>query len=177
MDTLKLNINLSIRPERPEDEPFLRELRADFDTERLLLDHSSLEDEERAHLLESQFQAREKSLKEANWDKTHCIIEIDEHPIGTFVTMQDSEEIRLADICIDKLHRGMGIGAAIIQCVQGEGQQSKRVVRLHVERDNPAALAFYEKMGFRFLEDRVTHLFLEWTPPELANKTLYFPGQ
>jgi hypothetical protein len=34
-------------------------------------------------------------------------------------------------------------------------------VRIHVERQNPA-LALYERLGFRLLEDRGVYLFLEW---------------
>ena len=42
---------------------------------------------------------------------------------------------------------------------------------------NTAAITFYEHMGFRLLEDRITHYFMEWVPPSMQGTKLYFPGQ
>jgi hypothetical protein len=44
-----------------------------------------------------------------------------------------------------------------------EADGNGRPVRIHVERQNPA-LAFYERLEFRLLEDRGVYLFLEWQP-------------
>ena len=171
-----INVQLNVRPARDEDEPFLDELRAELDNERLLFDHAMLEEEEKKLLLEIQNEAYKRHYENADWEKMHCIIEFDGKPVGTFINFYDDEEIRLADIVIAKSHRGLGVGFAVIQGVQGEAENSKRPLRLHVEKTNPA-LQLYEQMGFRLLEDRGSHLFLEWTPPSLQGKTLYFPGQ
>ena len=167
-------VNLTVRPVRDEDEPFLDAIRAEFDSERLLFDHTQLEEEEKKLLLDIQNQAYKKHFDNADWDRKHCIIECNGEPAGTFIIFQDKEEIRLADIVIARNYRGLGMGFAVIQSIQAESAQSERPLRLHVTKDNPA-LSFYEQLGFRLLEDRVTHLFLEWTPPSMQGKTIYFP--
>ena len=171
-----MNKMLTMRPVRPEDEPFLRELRAEHDVERLHL-HDVDPDFEamKKVILTHQFEGHAKHYKDVNWDRKDCIIEVDGEPVGRFIVMQNSEEIRLADIVIASAHRGKGIGHAVIEGTQGECIQSKRPLRLHVDKFNPA-LQFYQQLGFRLLEDRETHLFMEWTPPNLQGKTMYFPG-
>lgn len=163
------------RPVRDEDEPFLKALREENLSEKLLLDYTTLEEEEKRLLIGIQRTAQEKSLHSADWDKMQCLIEFRGEPAGVFWTFQDSEEILLADIVISSKFRNLGIGFAIIQSVQMESMQSKRPLRLHVEKENPA-FHLYERMGFRPIEDRGFHLFMEWTPPNMQGKTLYFPG-
>ena len=167
---------LTMRPTEPEDEPFLKALRAEHDTERLFLDHLPPEMEETKKLiLDSQYAAHAHHYANVDWDRKDCVIVVDGEPVGRFIVMQNGEEIRLADIVVSKAHRGKGIGLAVIQGIQGESMQSKRPIRLHVDRNN-AALSFYQQMGFHLLEERETHHFMEWRPPTLEDKTRHFPG-
>lgn len=172
-----MNKLLTMRPVIPEDEPFLRKLRAEHDVERLHLQDNDPDMEHmRKIILDSQFEGHSKHYKDVNWDRKDCLIEVDGEPVGRFIVMQNSEEVRLADIVIAAAHRGKGIGHAVIEGTQGECVQSKRPLRLHVEKLNPA-LQFYQQMGFRLLEDRETHFFMEWTPSSLQGKTMYFPNE
>jgi ribosomal protein S18 acetylase RimI-like enzyme len=45
--------------------------------------------------------------------------------------------------------------------VQARAAAAGRSVTIHVERMNPA-LALYERLGFRLVEDKGVYLFLEW---------------
>ena len=168
---------LTMRPVMPEDEPFLRELRAEHDAERLHLQDWGEEQElARKLILEHQFEGHTKHFQNVNWDRKDCLVLVDDEPVGRFIVMQNAEEVRLADIVIAGKYRGQGIGHAVIEGTQGECIQSKRPLRLHVEKFSPA-LQFYQSLGFRLLEDRQTHFFMEWTPPNLMGKTLFFPGK
>ena len=171
-----VQVNLVVRIERDEDEPFLTQLRNEVDHERLLFDQVQLEEEEKKLLLDIQAEAHRRFFKNVDWDKRHCIIEFNGEPAGAFIVYQDKEEIRLADIVISQKFRGLGVGFAVVQNIMAESAQSERPLRLHVVKDSPA-LQWYEQMGFRLLEDRVSHMFMEWLPPNLQGKTLYFPGQ
>ena len=171
-----VQVNLNARPVRDEDEPFLKALRAEMDSERLLFDSVDLAEEEKKLILDLQYRGHRKHFDDINWEKSECVIEFDGKPAGFFIVMQDKDEIQLADIVVTGDFRGLGIGFAIIQGIQGEAAQSKRPLRLHVAKVNPA-LRLYERMGFQLLEDRVTHLFLEWLPPNMQGQKLYFPGQ
>ncbi len=169
---------LTLRPARDDDEPFLRSLKAEEDSERLFLDdwHPDRE-KEKQKIIGLQFAAHERYYtKDINWDHKRCVIEMNGAPVGRLTVCQNSEEIRIADIVISRHFRGMGIGEAMIEANKHESRQSKRPIRLHVERFNPA-FQYYERMGFRLIEDRGSHFFMEWVPETMIGRALYFPGQ
>lgn len=174
-----MNVFLKLRPVGPDDEPFLRELRAQIDAERLGLQYWSPESEQLARqIMAFQFKAHSAHYQKvkSNWDTKDCIIELDGKPVGRFILTQGSKEIYLADIAVDRAHRGKGLGQAVIESTKAECVQSKRVLRLHVDPLNPA-LQFYLALGFRVLEQQATHFLMEWTPPNLAGKTMVFAPQ
>ena len=169
---------LKMRPADPDDEPFLRKLRAEVDSERLFLHTWSEEDADEAKkLLDFQFRAHAHHHKTQDVDQKDVIIEIDGVPAGRFILVQDSYEIRLADIEVARDFRGKGIGAAVINAIKGESTQSKRPIRLMVERMN-TALQFYLTLGFVVVEHYDLNLLMEWVPPTMPGKTQYhFGGQ
>lgn len=172
-----MNAVLSMRPADPDDEPFMRQLRQEIDSERLFLHMWPEEDEKMARqLLDMQFRAHSTHHKNADWDKKDVIVELDKVPAGRFILMQDSNEIRLADIEVARQFRGMGIGAAIIDGIKGESIQSKRPIRLYVDKHNQA-VHFYHQLGFRVIQDCEMNFFMEWTPPTMPDKTQYFFGK
>lgn len=170
-----MNALLKLRPMRPEDEPFLRELRAQVDSERLGLQYWSPEQQELAQQLKDmQFRAHSAHYRKlkSNWDTRDCVIELGGEAVGRFVLTQNSEEIRLADITVHSAHRGKGIGHAVIDGVKSECVQSKRVLRLHVDYSNPA-LQFYASIGFRVIEQHPVYCLMEWEPPTIG-KSIHF---
>ena len=53
---------------------------------------------------------------------------------------------------LDEAHRAQGLGVQLLgRALMYFRQRGRRAVRLHCAEDNPAALAFYEKHGFRRL--------------------------
>lgn len=171
-----MNAVLTLRPVRPEDEPFLRELRGQVDSERLGLQYWSPAEQELAQkIMEQQFKAHAahyRTLK-ANWDTKDCIIELGGQAVGRFIVTQSSKEVYLADIAVHRDHRGKGLGHAVIDGVKGECLQSKRVLRLHVDPLNPA-LQFYAQLGFQVIEQKPTCFLMEWVPPSLQGRTQHF---
>lgn len=171
-----MNAVLMLRPVRAEDEPFLQQLRAQVDVERLGLQYWSPEAVELARqIVDFQFKAHSAHYRrvKANWDTKDCIIELSGQPVGRFIVTQGGQEIYLADIAVDRAHRGMGLGQAVIDSVKAECIQSKRILRLHVDPMNEA-LQFYVALGFRVIEQQPTHLLMEWVPPNLVGKTTVF---
>lgn len=171
-----MNALLKLRPIRPEDEPALRELRGQLDTERLGLQYWSPEQQALAEkLVQHQFAAHEAHFKrvKSKWDTKDCAIELDGQVVGRFIVRQDSKEVHLADITVHGAHRGKGLGQAVLDAVMGECLQSKRVLRLYVDLDNPA-LQFYARLGFQVIERHPLHCLMEWVPATAPGKTLYF---
>ena len=171
-----MNGLIKLRPVDPDDEPFLRDLRAQIDSERLGLQYWSPEAEQLARtLLALQFKAHNAHYRKvkSNWDTKDCVIELDGQRVGRFIVTQDSKIVHLADIAVHRDHRGKGIGLAVIDSTKAECTQSKRVLRLHVDPMNPA-MQFYLQLGFRVIEQLPTHFLMEWLPPTMQGKKLYF---
>lgn len=175
-----MNALIKLRPVDPDDEPFLRDLRAQIDSERLGLQFWAPEAEQLAQaIMAMQFKAHNAHYNKvkSNWDTKDCIIELDGQRAGRFIVTQDSNVVHLADIAVHRDHRGKGIGQAVIDATKAECVQSKRALRLHVDPLNPA-VQFYAHLSFRIVEQHPTHFLMEWVPPAMQGKTLYFaPGK
>jgi ribosomal protein S18 acetylase RimI-like enzyme len=171
-----MNAALKLRPVDPDDEPILRELRGQVDSERLGLQYWSPEQEQLARqIIDLQFRghATHHSRLKANWDTKDCVIELDGAVVGRFIVTQGSREVYLAEITVHRDHRGKGIGQAVIDGIKGECIQSKRTLRLHVDPQN-SALQFYLQLGFRVVEADPVRLLMEWVPPTAPGDPTYF---
>ncbi len=172
-----MNALLKLRPVDPDDEPFLRELRAQVDSERLGLQYWSPEAEQLAQkILAMQFKAHSAHYRKvkSNWDTKDCVIELDGQRVGRFIVTQDSKVVHLADIAVHRNHRGKGIGQAVIDSTKAECIQSKRTLCLHVDPLNPA-VQFYQHLGFRIVEQKPTHYLMEWVPPTMQGRKMFSP--
>ena len=173
-----MNAMLQLRPVDADDEPFLRELRAQVDVERLGLQYWDAESIELARsIVDLQFRAHAAHYKTVknNWDTKDCIILFNGHRAGRFIVTQDGKVVHLADIVVHAAFRGMGVGAAVIEAMKAECEHSKRLLRLRVDPDN-SALQFYLNLGFRVIEQDPVRYLMEWVPQSLQGKTIYFGG-
>lgn len=169
---------LTLRPVRADDEPFLRNLRAHVDVERLGLQHWKNDDESvemARRVVDMQFAAHAahyRQVKSAR-DTKDCIIELNGHPVGRFIVTQDAERVNLSDIAVHPNFRGQGIGVAVIQSTMNECQGSKRLLHLQVDVDN-SVLQLYLNLGFRVIGEGASHYLMEWVPPSLIGQTQVF---
>lgn len=171
-----MNAVLKFRPVNSDDSSFLKALRAQFDSERLFIQYWEGEDKQlKQNLLDLQFKAHARHYQDVKntWETKDNIIELDGRPIGRFIVTGDRDEIRLADILIDSRYRGLGIGLAVLNATKAECLQSKRPLKLHVDKFSPA-YRFYLNQGFRFIEETQGHYLMEWRPESMPGKTLYF---
>ena len=171
-----MNAILKFRPSDPDDEPFLRALRARFDSERLFVrfwnDHH---DEFIQNVLDFQYNAYNSHYRNVKngWETKDNIIELDGKPIGRFIVCGDKHEIRLSDIAVDKQYRGLGIGKAVLDATKEECVQSRRRLTLHADKFSPV-VSFYRNQGFLSVEETATHYLLEWKPGSLPSSPAYF---
>ena len=158
---------MKLRPARPEDEPFLRQLRGQVDADRLCMNLWRGEgvDVEKAKILDLQFraQAAHHNVLKANWETRENIIEMDAVSIGRFVITGGGEELRLVEIALVPQWRGQGIGQMVIGATREECVRSGRVLRLCVEKTNQRAIALYLAQGFYVIENEAMHFVMEWS--------------
>lgn len=152
---------LELRPVRPDDEPFLAQLFAFTEQERLALtgaDSHTLD-----KIIRHELAGQQRHYRLLNEDATHCIILAQGHAAGRMVFWENRDEIRLAELAITPAFRGLGVGSAVIDTLKAQARHSHRPLRLHVEKYHlRQPRRFYQRLGFHLIEDRQTHLFMEW---------------
>jgi ribosomal protein S18 acetylase RimI-like enzyme len=70
--------------------------------------------------------------------------------------------MRIVDIALLPRYRNGGIGTAILRDILAEAATAGKPVRIHVEKFNPA-MRWYERVGFRAIEDQGVYVLMEWT--------------
>jgi ribosomal protein S18 acetylase RimI-like enzyme len=142
-----MSVNLATiacRPERPEDEPFLRELHASTRQEEL--DAWGLPPEMRAAFLDLQFKAQRHGYHSQFPQAEFLIILVANQPVGRIVVNRAADALYLVDIALLPEHRNQGIGTALIKKLQTEltANQPLRLSVLKVQR----AVRLYLRLGF-----------------------------
>lgn len=150
---------LTLRPERPADEPMLLELFAGARHEELAL--TGWDEATRAWFIQSQFQAQRSAYRTMFPGGDFAILELESAPAGRVVVNQTPQEIRLVDIVIAPGLRNRGFGSAVLCELMAEGARQKKPVRLHVLQNNRAA-TLYRRLGFRPIGAEGVYEEMEW---------------
>jgi ribosomal protein S18 acetylase RimI-like enzyme len=108
-----------------------------------------------------QFSAQHRYYRENYASTRFDVVLVDGQPAGRLYVARWPDELRIVDVALLPEVRRRGVGTALLRGLLDEGAERALPVRIHVERQNPA-LALYERLGFRLLEDRGVYLFLEW---------------
>jgi len=155
-------IDVSFRPELPEDEAFLAKLYASTRAGEMAL--TGWDAVQQEAFLRQQFQFQTTHYRKHYGDASFRIILRDDAPIGRLYVHYGAQEIRLMDIALLPEHRGTGLGGSILENLLREAAQLGKTVTLHVERFNPA-LRLYQRLGFRVIEDQQINFYMEWRTP------------
>jgi ribosomal protein S18 acetylase RimI-like enzyme len=151
-----------LRAATDADRPFLLAVYAGTRAEELAL-VDDWDDAQKAAFVAQQFAAQDAYYREHYVGAHYLVVEVDGVPAGRLYVDQWQDEIRLMDISLLPAARGRGVGGRVLRDLQAEATRCAKPLRIHVERYNPA-LALYERLGFRLLEERGVYLFLEWRP-------------
>jgi len=155
-------MTVTLRPEGPRDEAFLRRLI--LDTIAGELGASAWPEPMRSHLLDIQYAARRHPHGAAFSETSSQIIEADGADAGWFVTTTLPHEVRLVEIMVVPARRGRGVGTAAIRQLLAAAAEAGKPVRLSVSVTNHAAIGLYERLGFRRIDsDEVQH-FMQYSP-------------
>jgi len=130
-----------------------------------LLDWSS---EEKDAFLAMQFEAQTRHYDEHYSDAEFLVIEREGRPVGRLYLHRRGDEIRIVDIALLPEERRGGIGGRLLQQVLDEAAETGRMVRIHVEQNNPA-MSLYNRLGFRKIDDLGIYHLMECTPPSLRD--------
>ena len=151
----------TLRPISPEDSELLLRIYASTRAEEMASVPWS--EQQKEDFLRFQFDAQHKYYQEHFPRAAFDLILKDGEPIGRLYVDRREDEIRLIDIALLPEHRGSGLGGAIMHEILAEGRESGRLVRIHVEHNNPA-MRLYRRLGFNKIEEQGIYHLMEWSP-------------
>lgn len=152
---------IDLREVVPGDRAFLRAVYGSARWEEL--EPTGWSEEQKDAFLDHQFEAQDVYYREHYEGATYDVIVVDGFPAGRLYVARWPEEIRIMDIALLPTERGKGVGTVLLRDLQDEAAADGKRVTIHVERENPA-MAWYERLGFRRVEDRVPYVLMEWLP-------------
>ncbi len=149
------------RPIEEDDEPLLRRIYASTRADEMAAVPWS--EAEKAAFVSGQFEAQHKYYQEVFPSAEFSIVEKDGEPIGRLYIDRREDEHRLIDIALLPEWRGKGVGSELMRGVLDEAREAGKLVRIHVEQDNPA-MRLYKRLGFEEIEDQGVYRLMEWRP-------------
>ena len=164
---------ITLAPEQPDDDGFLFELYSTTRAAEMAL--TPWKDDQRPAFLHQQYELRRLHYRGYHSGAEYLLIRCDGYAIGRIAIDRSEDEIRIVDIALVPEHRGRGIGSQLIHELLVEASLRNIPVTLHVEHHN-RAVALYQRLGFRAIEDSGVYLFLKWIPeshlqPSLSTTT------
>jgi GNAT superfamily N-acetyltransferase len=135
---------IGVRPERPADAPFLRELCEGARHEEMDAGHRPAD---------AEFQ----------------IVLIDGENAGRLVVSRTSNGLVIEDIVLLPVWRNAGIGGAVLRRVFGEGAATRQPVHASLGKGS-RAWSFFERLGFVKIGETDSRLQIEWRAPAPVSK-------
>ncbi|MBB6733852.1 GNAT family N-acetyltransferase [Cohnella zeiphila] len=151
---------LKLRPNRPDDDPFLYELYASTRMEEISM--WGWDGQTAQAFLRMQWTAQMHSYSMQYPDLHHRMVLADETLAGRILTSSREDELVLVDISLLPSFRGRGIGGELIERLQEEAAESGRFIKLHVLKENASAIRLYERLGFATVADQGMHWEMRW---------------
>ena len=99
-------------------------------------------------------------------DAAYDIILVDDQPAGRIWVGADDEQIRLLDIALLPQFQNRGVGTELVRRLIKESAKQGKVLRHMVFVLNNNAERFYERLGFKRIEDFGAYKHMEWSSSE-----------
>lgn len=153
---------VELRPVSQSDDPFLLSVYASTREDEL----SQVEwaEGQREMFLRWQFDLQRREYDTRFPDADYRVIVVDHQPAGRIWVGADDEQIRLLDIALLPEFQNRGVGTALLQKLKSEAQSAGKALRHMVFVLNNNADRFYERLGFKKIEDFGAYKHMEWRP-------------
>lgn len=99
-------------------------------------------------------------------DAEYRLITVDQQPAGRIWVGADNEQIRLLDIALLPEFQNRGVGTALLQRLKARAENEDKALRHMVFVLNNNADRFYERLGFKQIEDFGAYKHMEWQPKQ-----------
>jgi ribosomal protein S18 acetylase RimI-like enzyme len=156
------NPGISLRPAIDADQEFLIGVYAGTRADELA--QTGWDDSQKDAFIRWQY-AMQKQEYEARYpDARYDVILVDGVPAGRMWVGADDTQIRLLDIAVIPEFQNRGVGAHLLRQLMDEAMRDNKPLRHMVFVLNENAFRFYERLGFKTIEDAGGYLHMEWLP-------------
>jgi len=152
---------ITVRLTRDDDTEFLFQVYASTRSEELA--QTGWTEEEKQAFLAMQFNAQRQDYLTRFPESEQLIVLDNGIPAGRLWVNGSKDEIRLLDIALLPGYRNTGTGTLLLKHLQREARATGKPLHHSVHKDNLEALRFYNRLGFKVIEDFGTHSLMEWT--------------
>jgi GNAT superfamily N-acetyltransferase len=155
---------LKLRPVTKEDEPFLVALYGSTRAEEL--SQAQWGEGQQELFVRWQFDLQRREYDARFPDARYELILVDDEPAGRIWTGEDEEQIRLLDIALLPEFQRRGVGTILLGRLIAEATRAKKPLRHMVFVLNNDAHRFYERLGFRVIDDLGAYKHMEFRSAE-----------
>ena len=152
--------NLLLRPAESADEAFLETVYADTRRDELAIFNWSREQENA--FFKMQFEMQTRAYRMQFPDAVHYIVEFDKTPVGRLIVERGEREIKLVDVSLPAEYRNRGAGTFLLEKLKAEAAANGKTIFLRVLKTNVAAKRFYDRLGFKMVENADLHFGMRW---------------
>jgi len=151
---------VELRPVSASDDEFLLSLYASTREDELA--QAEWAEGQKEMFLRWQFDLQRREYEARFPDAAYSVILVDQQPAGRIWVGTDDEQIRLLDIALLPEFQNRGVGTALLQRLKTEAANRGKALRHMVFVLNNNAERFYERLGFKLIEDFGAYKHMEW---------------
>lgn len=156
------NPGVSLRPVTDADQEFLIGVYAG--TRAAELAQTNWDDSQKDAFIRWQYAMQKQEYDARYPDARYEVILVDGVPAGRIWVGADETQIRLLDIAVIPEFQNRGVGTHLLQQLMDEAARDNKPLRHMVFVLNENAYRFYERLGFKTIEDVGGYLHMEWRP-------------
>ena len=156
------NPDVSLRPVTDADQEFLIGVYAGTRADELA--QTNWDDSQKDAFIRWQYQMQKQEYDTRYPDARYDVILVDGVPAGRIWVGADDTQIRLLDIAVIPEFQNRGVGAHLLRQLMDEATRDNKPLRHMVFVLNQDAFRFYERLGFKTIEDVGGYLHMEWLP-------------
>jgi len=151
-----------MRPETPEDEPFLFRLFVSHNVGMLRL--AGLPEDVIEKMITLQFRSQTSTYRRMYPDAIYSIVEVGGEAIGRFIEHDETDVVYFVDFLLFPENRTKGLGSALTRALMQEWAAKGRGTRVKVLMNNVASLTMCRKLGFTETPEANGYIDMHWYP-------------
>lgn len=154
--------DISLCPIEPQYNEFLFKVFKESRPELNLI--NDISEEQKTNIILQQFTMEHQQLIQMYPNAELNIVMLNKEPVGRIYINYGQTSVRILEIGVLEQYRGLGIGKKILTRVIKEAEKNEKTVNLQVAWFNQSAYTFYERIGFKVVENNGVVSEMQYMP-------------